>query len=143
MSVKIACELAWANDAVEISKKYDNDNTKYCLKVENISEKAKQKLEADYGMKIKNNENEGFFFRVRSKYPFSFVTQSGQAVEAESIGNKTKAIVEITGSYTHKQSKNLGKSAIAKSTVVITELIKYEPKESSDEGAPFESDEAL
>ncbi len=143
MSVKIACELAWVNDAVEISKQFNKDNTKYRLNVYNISEKAKQKLEAEYGMKIGSDENKGFNFSIKSKYPFSFVTQSGQPVEAKSIGNKSKAIVEINGSYEHAFVKKYGKSAVAKSTVVITELVKYEPKESSDEGAPFESDEAL
>ncbi len=142
MSVKIACELLWVKDAVEINTEYDKSNKKYKLNVINISEKAKQALETKFGMKIKSDERKGFNFSVKSLYPFSFVMQSGNVVEAKSIGNNTKAIVEITGNYDHAFVKQHGKSAVAKSTVVITELVKYEPKV-DDSTTPFDADETL
>lgn len=142
MSVKIACEIMWANDAVEINKTYNKNNTKYVAKISRISEKAKQKLESDYGMKIKNDDKRGLHFNAKSNYPFAFVAQGGNAIDAKSIGNGSKAIVEVTGSYEHAFVAAHGKSPIIKGTIVITELVKYEPK-SDDSSGSFDADETL
>ena len=145
MSVKIACEIMWANDAVEINKTYNKNNTKYAAKISRISEKAKQKLEADYGMKIKNDDKggRGLHFNAKSNYPFAFVSQGGNAIDAKSIGNGSKAIVEVTGSYEHAFVSAHGKAPMIKSTIVITELVKYEPKGDDSNNAPFDADETL
>jgi effector-binding domain-containing protein len=142
MSVKIACEIMWANDAVEVNKNYNKDNTKYKATIANISEKAKQKLEADYGMKINSDEKKGFSFSAKSKYPFAFVSQGGNTIDAKSIGNGSKAVIEVTGSYDHSFAKRYGKGAVIKGTIVITELVKYEPK-GDDSTTPFDADETL
>jgi len=93
-------------------------------------------------MKINSDEKKGFSFSAKSKYPFAFVSQGGNTIDAKSIGNGSKAVIEVTGSYDHSFAKRYGKDAVIKGTIVITELVKYEPK-GDDSTTPFDADETL
>lgn len=137
MSVQIRGQIFWANDAVEINTTYNKDNTKYKITIGNISDKAKEKLEKDYGIKIRNDkEGQGFYFRSNSKYKFILVDSEGNPVEGTKVGNGSEIIVKVTGSFDHKFSKQYGKSATLDSKVTVTNLVKYEPKDD----APFDED---
>jgi hypothetical protein len=56
-------------------------------------------------------------------------------VNPSDIGNGTKAVVEVTGSYSHKFEKAHGKGPVVNSRggVVITELVAREAKTSEEE----------
>jgi hypothetical protein len=137
VSVKIKCEVFWIYDAVNINKNFDKDNDKYQLTICNLSDKAVEHLKTNYNIWCRNDkEGQGFYFRAKSKYPFKFKTNDGE-VGSGVVGNSSKAIVTVTGSYEHKFSKKYGNGAKIADIVEITELVAPVTKEGKD-GAPFE-----
>lgn len=131
--LKVNAQLFWVNDAVKLNTSFDADNKKYKLTVCNVSPKAAERLSQDFGIKVKNNPEKpeyGLFFSAKSLYPWEFKDDAGNAVPADDIGNGTKAIVEVSGSYSHKFEKAHGKGPVVNSRggVVVTELVAREGK---------------
>ena len=143
MSVKIKCDLIWVKDAVVINKEFDKRNDKYVLKVCNVSDKAVEHLLKQFNIRCRNDkEGQGYYFRAKSTFPFKFVDIHDTEVQPGVIGNGSKAIITITGSYPHKFSNEWGNGAKVGSTVTITELVAPVTKENTDD-APFEEDTTL
>jgi hypothetical protein len=121
--MRIACTLNWVMDAVKVNTTFNASNDKYKLEVCNISEKAAEALTKEFGIKVKQDEKKGRNFSCKSKYQFIFRDDVGNLVEPSSIGNGSKAVVNVTGSYEHKFMKQYGKGPVAASDVVVTELV--------------------
>lgn len=124
--MKIACTLNWIKDAVTINKTFNDANDKYQLEVSNISDKAAQAVTNEFGIKVNSTDAKGKYFKAKSKYPFKFFDDAGNEIDPQKIGNGSKAIVNVTGSYNHKFEKQYGKGPIVDSTVVVKELVAYE-----------------
>lgn len=123
--MKIACTLNYVRDAVEVNRTFDATNDKYKLEMCNLSQRAVDALSTQFTIKAKEDDKKGLNINAKSKYPFVFVDDVGNPVDAQTIGNGSKAIVDVTGSYDHKFAKKYGFGPIAFSTVVVTELIPY------------------
>ena len=136
--MKIACTLNWVKDAVSINKTFNDANDKYKLDVCNISQKAADALSKEFGMKIKQDDKKGLNFSCKSKYPFQFADDVGNPIDAAKVGNGSKAVVDVTGSYEHKFMKQYGKGPVATSVVKVTELVSYVA-----EGGGSDDEEAL
>lgn len=137
MSLKLNAQLFWINDAVKINTAFDPGNKKFKLTVCNVSPKAAERLAADFGIKLKNNPEKpeyGLHFNAKSLYAWEFKDDAGNMVDPQNIGNGTKAVVEVTGSYDHKFAKAHGKGPVVNSRggVVITELVTREVMASAD-----------
>lgn len=124
--MKIACTLNWVKDAVTINTTFNATNDKYKLEVCNISQKAADAVAKEFGIKVKESEQKGKHFNAKSKYVFFFKDDAGNTIDPATIGNGTKAIVNVTGSYSHKFEKSYGKGPVVASEVVVTELVTYE-----------------
>lgn len=135
--MKIACTLNYVRDAIEINKTFDASNDKYKLEVCNLSQKAVDVLAEKLSIKAKEHEHKGLNLSCKSKFKFDFVDDVGNPIDANTIGNGSKAVVEITGSYDHKFSKKYGFAPVAFSTVLVTELVPYATM------APTEGEEVL
>lgn len=138
MSLKLNAQLFWINDAVTLNTAFDDNNKKFKLTVCNVSPKAAERLSADFGIKLKNNPEKpeyGLFFNAKSLYAWEFKDDAGNTVNPSDIGNGTKAIVEVSGSYDHKFAKAHGKGPVVNSRggVVITELVAREAKTMEEE----------
>lgn len=123
--MKIACTLNWVKDAVSINKAFNDANDKYKLDVCNISQKAADVITKEFGIKVKQDDKKGLHFSAKSKYPFQFVDDVGNPIDATKIGNGSKAVVDVTGSYDHKFEKAHGKGPVVASIVKVTELVSY------------------
>lgn len=138
MSLKLNAQLFWINDAVTLNTAFDDNNKKFKLTVCNVSPKAAERLSADFGIKLKTNPEKpeyGLFFNAKSLYAWEFKDDAGNVVNPSDIGNGTKAIVEVSGSYDHKFAKAHGKGPVVNSRggVVITELVSREAKTMEEE----------
>jgi len=138
MSLKLNAQLFWINDAVTLNTSFDDNNKKFKLTVCNVSPKAAERLSADFGIKLKSNPEKpeyGLFFNAKSLYAWEFKDDAGNVVQPGDIGNGTKAIVEVSGSYDHKFAKAHGKGPVVNSRggVVITELVAREAKTMEEE----------
>lgn len=133
--MKIACTLNWVKDATTINTTFNAANDKYKLDVCNISQKAADALAKEFGIKVKESEQKGKHFNAKSKYVFFFKDDAGNVIDPATIGNGTKAIVNVTGSYPHKFERQYGKGPVVASEVTVTELVAYEasPNGSRDE----------
>lgn len=131
--MKIACSLSWVKDAVTINTTFNAANDKYKLEVCNISQKAADALAKEFGIKVKNDDKKGLNFSCKSKYAFQFFDDVGNQIDPSKVGNGSKAVVDVTGSYAHKFEKQYGKGPIASSPVKVTELVAYEATVKSDE----------
>lgn len=133
--MRIACTLSWVKDAVTINTMFNASNDKYKLEVCHISDKAAEAVAKEHGIKVKEDDKKGKNFSAKSKYPFTFKDDAGNPVDPQKIGNGTKAIVNVTGSYEHKFQKQYGKGPVVASEVTVTELVAYEasPNGSRDE----------
>ena len=138
MSLKINAQLFWINDAVTLNTAFDPANKKFKLTVCNVSPKAAERLAGDFGIKLKSNPEKpeyGLHFNAKSLYAWEFKDDAGNMVNASDIGNGTKAVIEVSGSYSHKFEKAHGKGPVVNSRggVVITELVSREVKTSEEE----------
>jgi hypothetical protein len=138
MSLKINAQLFWINDAVTLNTSFDDNNKKFKLTVCNVSPKAAERLASDFGIKMKSHPEKpeyGLHFNAKSLYAWEFKDDAGNVVNPSDIGNGTKAVVEVTGSYSHKFEKAHGKGPVVNSRggVVITELVAREAKTSEEE----------
>lgn len=124
--MKIACTLNWVKDATTINTTFNAANDKYKLEVCNISQKAVDAVAKEFGIKVKSDDKKGLNFSCKSKYPFQFFDDVGNPIDASKIGNGSKAVVDVTGSYPHKFEKMYGKGPVADSRVKVTELVAYE-----------------
>lgn len=131
--MKIACTLNWVKDAVTINTTFDAANDKYKLEVCNISQRAADALAKEFGIKVKHDDKKGLNFSCKSKYAFQFFDDVGNRLDAALVGNGSKAVVDVTGSYSHRFDKQYGKGPIASSPVKVTELVAYEAAVKSDE----------
>lgn len=131
--MKIACQLMWVKDAVNVNTQFNASNDKYKLEVCHISDKAAEALAREHGIKVKENDQKGKHFNAKSKYTFFFKDDAGNTIDPATIGNSTKAIVNVTGSYSHKFEKQYGKGPVVASEVVVTELVAYESTGDSGE----------
>lgn len=131
--MKIACTLNWVKDAVTINTTFDAANDKYKLEVCNISQRAADALAKDFGIKVKQDDKKGLNFSCKSKYAFQFFDDVGNRLDAALVGNGSKAVVDVTGSYSHRFDKQYGKGPIASSPVKVTELVAYEAAVKADE----------
>ncbi len=129
--MRIACTLNYVKDAVTINTTFNATNDRFKLEVCNVSEKAAEALAKEHGIKVKQDDKKGRNFNCKSKYPFKFLDDAGNVLDPNTVGNGSKAVVNITGSYGHKFEKMYGKSAIAVSEVVVTELVSYTPSENA------------
>lgn len=138
MSLKINAQLFWINDAVTLNTAFDPANKKFKLTVCNVSPKAAERLASDFGIKLKSNPEKpeyGLHFNAKSLYAWEFKDDAGNVVNPSDIGNGTKAVIEVSGSYSHKFEKAHGKGPVVNSRggVVITELVAREAKTSEEE----------
>lgn len=138
MSLKINAQLFWINDAVTLNTSFDPANKKFKLTVCNVSPKAAERLASDFGIKLKSNPEKpeyGLHFNAKSLYAWEFKDDAGNVVNPSDIGNGTKAVIEVSGSYSHKFEKAHGKGPVVNSRggVVITELVAREAKTSEEE----------
>lgn len=124
--MKIACQLFWVKDAVNVNTTFNASNDKYKLEVCHISDKAAEAVAKEHGIKVKENDQKGKHFSAKSKYVFFFKDDAGNVIDPSRIGNGTKAIVNVTGSYDHKFAKAHGKGPVVASEVTVTELVAYE-----------------
>ena len=133
--MKIACSLMWVRDAVNVNTTFNASNDKYKLEVCHISDKADEALKREFDIKVKKDDQKGKHFNAKSKYVFFFKDDAGNHIDPTTIGNGTKAIVNVTGSYEHKFMKQYGKGPVVASEVTVTELVPYEasPNGSRDE----------
>lgn len=138
MSLKINAQLFWINDAVTLNTSFDPANKKFKLTVCNVSPKAAERLASDFGIKLKSNPEKpeyGLHFNAKSLYAWEFKDDADNMVNPSDIGNGTKAVIEVSGSYSHKFEKAHGKGPVVNSRggVVITELVAREAKTSEEE----------
>lgn len=133
--MKIACTLNWVKDAVNVNTTFNAANDKYKLEVCNISDKAAEAVAREFDIKVKENDQKGKHFSAKSKYPFQFFDDVGNPLDPQNIGNGSKAVVEVTGSYPHKFEKQYGKGPVVASSVKVTELVSYTPVDGGDEEA--------
>lgn len=136
--MKINAQLFWINDAVTLNTSFDSDNKKFKLTVCQVSPKAAEKLASEYGIKMKSNPEKpdyGLHFNAKSLYAWEFKDDAGNLVQPGDIGNGTKAVIDVSGSYSHKFEKAHGKGPVvnSKGGVVITELVAREAKTSQEE----------
>ncbi len=133
--MRIACTLNWVKDSITINTTFNAANDKYKLEVCNISQKAADAVAKEFDIKVKSDGKKGLNFSCKSKYPFQFFDDVGNPIDASKIGNGSKAVVDVTGSYPHKFEKMYGKGPVADSRVKVTELVAYEasPNGSQDE----------
>jgi len=136
--MKLNAQLFWVNDSVTLNTNFDPANKKYKLTVCNVSEKAAAKLNEEFGIKVKNNPEKpeyGLHFNAKSLYAWEFKDDAGNLVQPGDIGNGTKAVIDVSGSYSHKFEKAHGKGPVvnSKGGVVITELVAREAKTSQEE----------
>jgi hypothetical protein len=123
--VKIKGELFWSKWMEELNTKFNTDNDRFEAVVGNISDADCEKLKS-LGIKIKNKEGQGNFIMAKSKYEFTPMTTSGDAVNIDEIGNGTKVEVDVS-SYTHRMSAMHGNAPSIK-YIKVLDLVKYEPE---------------
>ena len=123
--VKIKGQLFWAKWMKELNTKFNPDNDRYEAVVGNISDADCEKLKS-LGIKIKNKEGQGNFIMAKSKYEFTPVTPTGDAVNIDSIGNGTQVEVDVS-SYVHRMSAMYGNAPSIKK-ITVTKLEVYEPE---------------
>lgn len=121
---RIQCELYWASltKPAQMSGKYE-------VKLCNLSEAARQKLE-DIGISVKWREDKpemGMYVSCTSKnYPMQAVLQDGTDVSSE-IGNGTKAVVTVKPrEWTYQRKKGI---ALDAKKIVVTELVERKSRE--------------
>lgn len=123
--MRIACTLSYVQDAVVINTTFDDRNNKYKLNIHNISDRAAEALSKEFGIKVKKDDAKGNNINAKSLYPWKFFDDAGNEVDPKTIGNGTKAVVNVTGAYDHKFARQYGKGPITDSGVTITELVPY------------------
>lgn len=123
--MKIAVTLNYVRDAVVVNTTFNATNVMYKLEMCNISDRAAEALAREFGIKAKVHDTKGKNINAKSKFPFKFFDDAGNELDPNTIGNGSKAVVDITGSYDHKFAKQYGKGPIAASGVTVTELVAY------------------
>lgn len=120
--VKVSGQLFYSQDMTKISKKFDEDNTKYSCTLGKLSAKAAEALEG-LGIKLKSRDPMGTYITAKSTYPWELLDEEGEEVNMKKLGNGTKVIAVIS-SYEHKLSRKHGNAAsIVK--MVVTEFVEY------------------
>ena len=128
--VKVSGQLFYSQDMTKISKKFDEDNTKYSCTLGKLSAKAVEALE-ELGIKIKNKDPMGSHITAKSTYAWELFDEDGEEINMKKLGNGTK-VVAVISSYEHKLSKKHGNAAsIVK--MVVTEFVEYEDANAMDD----------
>lgn len=128
--VKVSAQLFYSQDMTKISKKFDEDNTKYSCTIGKLSAKACDALE-ELGIKIKNKDPMGSYINAKSTYPWELCDEDGNEVDMKKLGNGTK-VVAVISSYEHKLSKKHGNAASVVK-MIVTEYVEYTGDDMDDE----------
>jgi hypothetical protein len=128
--MKVKGKLYWVQDSVTINTKFNATNNKYQLTVGNLDVADVQELSDKFNIIAKEGKDEqGMQITAKSIFPFKFVDSIGNVFLPNVIYNGSEAVVEVTGSYDHAFVKKYGRGPSVGSTVVVTHLAEYEPKE--------------
>lgn len=134
--VRVAGKLAFTQWMYTFNQHFNPDNKRYECTVTEISDAAQKKLQEDLGIKPKHKDEIGNYFCGKSVHLFKPVDEDGTAVNLEEIGSGTEVIV-VVDSYEHKMSKMHGKAPSIKK-IVVTKLVKWEPKERMEQQEEFD-----
>lgn len=136
-TIKVAGEIFYAQDMAKFNTTYNPDNDRYICTLGQLSDKAATAL-AELGVKVKSPKGKdgeppseaqlarGKYITAKSMYIFEPVDEQGNPIDPTKMGNGTK-VVAILSSYPHKMSKLYGNAPSIKK-LIVTELVKYEPK---------------
>ena len=123
MSITVKGNVYWVKDSVTINTTWNAINNKYLLTVGHISTEDAERLDVEYGIKMKEDKPEqGQTLTAKSLYPFIFKDKDGNLIEPHTIRNGSAVEVKVTSSYPHAFDKKYGKGASVWKEVVVLSL---------------------
>jgi len=108
--------------------------TKYEVDIGNLDKAAIKSLK-DIGLEVKDKGTEmGSFIKAKTKFHVSVTDEDGEEVDAQKVGNGTKAKIEV---FAYDSKAFPGKLYNGLSDIVVTELVVYGGN--SDGDAPLDA----